>query len=786
MKQRIYILPILFLTLTLAALAPAQWSNDPAVNTPVATAAGDQFNPEITSLGPEGCIVVWHDGRTGNVADIYVQKFDADGYAQWTVNGVALSTAPGHQWVQQIAGDGSGGAVVAWQDERNDNVLHDIYAGRISSSGVPLWTADGVPVSIGDGHHESPTITGDDAGGAFVGWGGTNLGVQRLDASGVPQWTADGVILAAGFGMYAHRWPKIVNDDSAGAIITWQADTAGAGWDILAQRVGPTGAKLWGSSPVLVCGASGPQEKTTLIPDGAGGAIITWEDGRSGSLDIYAQRLDKNGVPQWTANGVPVCTAAGDQRASEMHHGTVRMLTSDGAGGAIITWKDSRSGEWAIYAQRIDGSGVPQWVANGVLVSAEGGQANPSIASDDSGGAVIVWESTQPVTGVDLYAQRVDASGICRWTPGGVPVSTAANMQDRPRIISTGSGEAIVAWKDLRSGSTSDTYIQKIIPVAAMPPTSPVLTSVTDVPNDQGGAVTLFWSAVYQDTAISSTPFYSVWRSITSIPEPAGSKYRTTVSGGKEYAWEWIADQPAHQFPAYSFTAPTLYDSMYGTGGIHYFLVSAHTGDTSLFFDSNVRSGYSVDNLAPIAPSNLAVSFLGNLPVLHWQANPEADIHHYSLYRSIDSLADPPPGSPYGTSRDTMFVDNNPVESAWYTIRAWDVHGNVGPAGNRVRVTLTGVDEPGAGIPTVFALGQNYPNPFNPVTRISYDLPKQSVVRVSVFTALGQEVATIVDETREPGYHSVMFDASALPNGIYFYRMTSGSFTDTKKMLLIK
>ena len=89
-------------------------------------------------------------------------------------------------------------------------------------------------------------------------------------------------------------------------------------------------------------------------------------------------------------------------------------------------------------------------------------------------------------------------------------------------------------------------------------------------------------------------------------------------------------------------------------------------------------------------------------------------------------------------------------------------------------------------VPENYQLSQNYPNPFNPATEIAFSLPKAQFVTLEVFTILGAEVATLVNEAMAPGEYSVRFDAAGLPSGLYFYRLAAGGFTQTKKMTLIK
>jgi hypothetical protein len=88
--------------------------------------------------------------------------------------------------------------------------------------------------------------------------------------------------------------------------------------------------------------------------------------------------------------------------------------------------------------------------------------------------------------------------------------------------------------------------------------------------------------------------------------------------------------------------------------------------------------------------------------------------------------------------------------------------------------------------PRSFTLSQNYPNPFNPTTTIDFVLPKASDVKLSVFSVLGQKVAALVNAHMNAGQQSVIFDASKLPSGVYFYKLEAGNFRSIKKMMFLK
>lgn len=98
----------------------------------------------------------------------------------------------------------------------------------------------------------------------------------------------------------------------------------------------------------------------------------------------------------------------------------------------------------------------------------------------------------------------------------------------------------------------------------------------------------------------------------------------------------------------------------------------------------------------------------------------------------------------------------------------------------------TGVNNSGKNTPRAFALHQNYPNPFNPMTKIKFDLPNSSFVKLHIYNMLGQQIETILNESRDAGRYVVEWNAGEYPSGIYFYRLEAGDFVDTRKLIIQK
>ncbi|MFX1451146.1 MAG: hypothetical protein ACFFCM_09915 [Promethearchaeota archaeon] len=418
----------------------------------------NQKNASICCDGAGGAIIVWEDSRVGGaMTDIYAQKIDAAGIGQWTDNGTAICTEDNYQEAPQICCDGEGGAIITWQDFRNGS-YYDIYAQKINATGYIQWIANGTPICTENHNQEAPQICCDGTGGAIITWqdyrnqNDFDIYAQRINSTGHIKWTANGTTICN--ETQNQENPQICCD-GASAIITWQ-DYRNGLCDIYAQKLDSTGNIQWTANGTAICNEIENQQYPQICCDGAGGAIIVWEDCRVGGAitDIYAQKINATGSTKWALDGTAICTENNEQY--------VPQICCDGAGGAVIVWQDYRSGStWDIYAQKISATENIQWTGNGTAICTEiQNQQAPQICCNGEGGAVIVWQDYRSGSTWDIYAQNIDAEGNFQWMVNGTAICTEILDQDTPQICCYGKS-AIITWQDYRN-FFYDIYVQKV------------------------------------------------------------------------------------------------------------------------------------------------------------------------------------------------------------------------------------------------------------------------------------------------------------------------------------
>lgn len=400
---------------------------------------------------------------------------DAWAQAFWTFNGEPVCIHLFEQRIPTAVSDGLGGAIIAWQTNRYGE--WDIHAQRMSCEGDRLWQPwepQGVWVCAFVGDAMNPRMVSDNAGGAIVTWEdyrdqavtGVDIHAQRLDQDGNRPWNPGGFPIGRPVCVeeYDQLYPAMATDMAEGVIIAWSDGRASTGEsDIWAQRIAlDDGMRLWPPEGKPICTAAGEQILPAMVADATGGAIITWCDFRNGSEfegDIYAQRVDVNGNPLWPLDGVWIGQV-------KFWHANFNFagpkIISDDVGGAIIVWMGPAPDTWnAVYAQRINPGGYPQWAEGGVRVDPPGIESRdkrwPAVTTDHMSGAVVAWTNVLAAGEYDIiqseiWAERVKLDGTLLW--GGVPVrmSDHPDWQSNvyPGIASDGEGGAIVTWKDDR------------------------------------------------------------------------------------------------------------------------------------------------------------------------------------------------------------------------------------------------------------------------------------------------------------------------------------------------
>jgi hypothetical protein len=303
------------------------------------------------------------------------------------------------------------------------------------------------------------------------------------------------------------------------------------------------------------------------------------------------------------------------------------------------------------------------------------------------------------------------------------------------------------------------------------------ILSVSDVGPDHGGKLAVEWGV--HPAIRSEVKYFTVWQ--IGLPDNPEHGSMTDVSG----------IIPTHQMDVpYRKVVATETDFAQH----HYVVIAYDHSDWPRWF-SDVWSGFSTDDLAPMVPEGLLVSG-SDTPgevILSWEPSiddpvAQTPVQHYTVYRA-------PSGgelAPLEQVTGTEFVDQlDAIGTYNYAVSATDFAGNE---------SLTSAPEPftfvsvvaGAEIPEVYALGDNYPNPFNPSSTIPYQLPEDGFVTLKVYDLTGKLVTTLVSDHKPAGYHNVLWNGkdshgTSVATGVYFYRIEAGdAFVQTRKMILMK
>ena len=202
--------------------------------------------------------------------------------------------------------------------------------------------------------------------------------------------------------------------------------------------------------------------------------------------------------------------------------------------------------------------------------------------------------------------------------------------------------------------------------------------------------------------------------------------------------------------------------------------------------DGQVATGVGIlqiDDPMPVELTSFSATTIGKDVKLSWNTATEVNNYGFEVERSVvkgewNKIGFVNGNGNSNSPKSYSFVDDK-VNAGKYSYRLKQIDND----GQFEYSKVIEIDVNGA---KKFELTQNYPNPFNPTKRIQFQLPTTGMVKLTLYNLLGQEIKTLVNEVKDAGTHTVNFDASDLNSGVYVYKIESGSFTQTRKMTLVK
>jgi hypothetical protein len=480
--------PIFIIGLLLFPLCcMAQWSTNSAVNTAVFNATGcmddslENARAVIVTDAVGNSFCTWSDNRSGT-KNVYVQKFNAAGVAQWTVNGIRIAATAGYQIGARVVADNAGGCVVVWADSTESVTRYNIKAQKLNAVGTSQWTEGGIVLCNAANNQLNPRIINDGGGGYYVSWydervlaGVGSIYLQRINGSGVSQFTANGIVINNSVVLFPEQ--HFLLKENTNAIIVY-SHYNGNNFDIKAQKINDAGVAQWIATGLNVIASNNEEAYFDAAVDNTGNLFVAWESYSPPNYDvgnIYVQKINSSGVLQWTPNGVVGSTAVNDQYWP--------AVAPDNAGGALVAWedysKDPTNVMSDIFVQKYNSNGSAAFKTNGIAVcDAPNSQYTPRIVSDGNGGAIICFTDERNGGIPDIYVQRINSNGTMPWPVNGIAIANAVNTQKGADMVVANNGVVAGFYDDRTTLLCFNYFLQRINLDGTL---GELTTSVTDL-----------------------------------------------------------------------------------------------------------------------------------------------------------------------------------------------------------------------------------------------------------------------------------------------------------------
>jgi len=659
-------------------------------------------------------------------------------------------------------------------------------------SAFAQWSTDpNVNLMICDvtGEQVLPKISLTSDGGCYIAWfdtrtGNYNVYLQRLDPAGNKMFANDGLLISDHTSnSWIVEW-DMMTDNTDNAVIAFSDIRAGGDFKVYAYRISPTGDFLWGADGVSLSTAADMQPNPRITQTTDGYYIIAWPS-LSTPSKIAVQKLDAAGNKLYGTNPLYITSGTSEQYT--------HPIPIPGIGGSYIIGFEGTTGSFPaltvhLYAQKYSSAGVPQWGISPVTISNAGGfpfYELTNIIPDGNYGVVFIWYDDRDMNNIySTFIQRVDSTGGVLFTPNGVELSSlSSNHHLNPDVVINPSTYEIYAFWIEQNNLQSLAGIsgQKLSPAGSKLWGNNGMTFKAMDSN-----IALHMSALYEN----GNAFVYYLEYIGATQNNLAKAFSIDGSGNFNWAGNIVT------FSTVVSSKSRLVSDIYNNG-VSVLAWSDGRLDAGGIYTQNIQVNGTFGGVVPVELISFNATQDGNRVVVEWQTATETNNLGFEIQRRKCSeweLIGFVPG--YGTTIERhsySFIDDN-VSSGHYQYRLNQIDfDGASTYSNSIEVEIMS--------PVEFSLYQNFPNPFNPSTVISYQLPVSSFVKMKVYDALGNEIATLVNENKTAGKYEVEFSAMSgqessiryPASGIYFYQLRAtpngeqaGDFIQTRKMIFIK
>lgn len=737
------------------------------------TSAVSYAGPISAAVYPSGRFVVVWENYSVVGSTIQARLYASAGTAVTAPVTVNTDGGAVSHWVPSVAVRPSGGFLVVWEDYRNSQA--DIYGALFDGNGAPVGADFGfVPAPADTADQYAPRVVYSNMHQYVVGWidqrEGQEAYVQRYDR-------LTGLVgsnrRVTGPDAEVTNWDISLTVDPSGNLLTeWAAYSAVN--QIKAVRLDASLNPV-GSPTIINQIAEAQRWSPTGSYLSTSNLLLAWTDLAGNEPDIRAARYSSNLV----------------SLTSEM------MLNDDSLGAVsthpalagsdwyhVFVWQEQSADDGDIYIRSVNPAGQHTTYPTRVNQDESGNlQGEPAISINGSTG-LVVWVDGRAITGLSgqrIFGRRYNESGLLPAEEFKISDDLQIAPKSEPSAALNPDGSGLVVWVD-RRGSSPQIYGQWISLAGTLIGTNfAISNSVADLENgyvsvgiDDAGRYFVVWLDFGQAEPTVRGEFYHADRThagsfswTSDLPGISVAELATATTPDGNEVVLWTKSDPAR--------TEIYFAVLDSTGGM-------------------VQGSTEISGGAALVASNLTISVDENgYAVAGWLDGRSGKRAGY--YQIFDPSFSPIGGNVAFSSASPELMRAPAVLAhrgrAWYSWADPRADGMNVYAGSYVYLP-TGVDDDDTDVlPVSYYLAQNYPNPFNPSTTIKFNLPQATTARLAIFNLLGQEVIVLANGRFMAGTHTLVWDGqdtggNRVTSGVYFYRLTTDSFSEQRKMVLLK